>query len=200
MISKNLNEEIFASSSKREPLKLKSKNQSVTFRIASPKYLYEGLHFEPQEGGKFKVSHCPRVESNEFCLSCDMFFKAKEDKDENGMKAWKATVNVYYMVLDRSDSSLKLLQTTIGTKKKIDQYLVSWKQANKNYDDFDLKLTRTENPGADYYNLVQVDSSISPKLTEDETRLLKDAKDMDLLSFATNTDKIEVGMEALEEF
>lgn len=181
---KGINEDIFSNSQKkREALKLKAKGQSVTFRIVKDNYYFEGLHFSKGDDGKFKVSHCPRVETDEYCEECQLFFDAKKNNDEQGIREHKVTINVYYMILDRQDSTVKLLQVTSGTKKKIDQYLITWKQAGKTARDFDLKLTRTENPGADYYQLTQIDSSLSPKLTEAEAEAIVDAEDIDLASF-----------------
>lgn len=185
-------EDIFTSKKKKEAFKLKTKGQSITFRLAKEGYYFEGLHFSKGDDGKFKVKHCPRVESNEYCETCDLFFKARDAKDEAGMRAYKATVNVFYMVLDRVDSTLKVLQTTMGVQKKLEGYVATWKEAGKSMTDFDLKLTRTEEAG-NYYTLTQIDSSISPKLTSIEQDELQKAEEMNLSDFIEDSeDKIDV--------
>lgn len=185
-------EDIFTSKKKKEAFKLKTKGQSITFRLAKEGYYFEGLHFSKGDDGKFKVTHCPRVESQEHCDTCDLFFKAQSAKDETKMREYKAGVNIFYMVLDRSDSTLKVLQTTMGVQKKIKQLIAEWRAVGKNISDFDLKLTRTEEAG-NYYDLKQIDSSISPKLTAIEEDELQKAEEMNLTDFIEDSeDKIDV--------
>lgn len=175
-------EDIFTSKKKKEAFKLKVKGQSITFRLAKEGYYFEGLHFAKGDDGKFKVTHCPRVESDEFCETCDLFFKARDAKDEAAMRAYKATVNVFYMVLDRADSTLKVLQTTMGKQKEISQFIQDWKSAGKGISDFDLVLTRREEAG-NYYPLKQIDSSLSVPLSATELDELSRAGDMSLSDF-----------------
>lgn len=196
---KNTGEDIFTSKKKKEPFKLKIKGQSITFRLAKEGYFFEGLHFSKDSDGKFKVTHCPRVESNEYCETCDKFFKARDVKDEVGMRTFKPTINVFYMILDRADSTLKVLQTTAGKQKEIAGLIAEWDLAGKGISDFDLKLTRTEEAGANYYSLKQVDSSMSKPLTNDEKDELEKAKIISLADFMDGNDDLSSVLEGITD-
>lgn len=194
---KSMLDSIFEPMKKRDALKLARKGDQVVFRLAKSGFYFEGLHFLQGEDKKYSVTHCARVETGEYCELCEKFFEAKNAGDESGQKAYKSTINVFYIILDRKDSTTKVLQTTQGVKRKIDFFIGQWKEAGKDISDFDLKLTRTEIPGS-YYDLSAIDSALSVPLSDTEKEELLKAKEASLQSLMDGEDKIELS--EIEEF
>lgn len=173
---------------RKQFLELKSKDETVRIRFASPKYVYEGLHFLSQAGSDKKtVSHCPRINNDEPCVHCNKYFELsraarniEKEADrkkalEDAKKAYGVSLIFYYKVLNRTTGLAAILKTKLTVRIQLEEYAA--KGIDVGTVDFDL--TRTEKPGI-YYELDRVDSAEIKKLTKDEQDELTKAGQIDL--------------------
>jgi hypothetical protein len=164
-------------------IKLEAKGQKIQFRLASGNFSYVAKHFMPTNDGKWEITECPRLMKQEECAFCEQYFDAKRElkaldedvKDkalEDKAKKYEAKLEFYYFIIDREDGLLKVLQTTLGVRLKIDAEAKELQDMGSSIMSFDYILTRTEQPGASYYELKRVDSSlIQPLSAEEEARV-----------------------------
>lgn len=196
-------------------IQLKGKGEKIQFRLIAPPF-YDGKHFQ-KDGDKWKVTMCPKIMSESECDSCEEYYKlyreAKNEEDKNKKEEllkkaryYKAKVTFYYPILDRSDETAKILKTTLSVRLKIDDRTNMGFDVRKN----DWILMRTEKPGADFYALEPVDSTLSKPLTEKEQEQIKLAQSWNMEEktgtklnesseeFVKETDVEEVGTENVD--
>lgn len=168
-------------------IKLKTKDEKFRIRFASLQYQYEGKHIIKNDQGKWDVSDCPRINEENPCEICQKAFDIKKElkgvTDENIKKAihekarpFEPKITFYYAVLDRDLSMAKVLETTTSIRIKLETKM----RNGEKILNYDYIITRTENPGAEYYALDRVDSAETVALSEKEINELELAKNFDL--------------------
>lgn len=166
-------------------LELKSQNQEAHIRFVGGGS-YDGKHFM-KEDGKWNVSYCPRIMTNDECPFCEKYFDVrKQIKDagkgedmtelENDLRKYKAKITFYYPVLDRENETARIFKTTLSIRLKLEEEV----KAGIDVPNFDYKIKRTEKPGSDYYTLTRLDSSMIKGLTEKEEQEVERAKEFNL--------------------
>jgi len=169
-------------------LKVKQKGDKVQFRIAqNPSYI--GKHFIQKEDG-WDVPGCPRINSQEECEMCELYFKgmaeAKKYKEndekkykelEKEVRKYKCSITFYFPVLNRDVEAFAILQTTQGVRNKINEVFESGVDIFKK--DFVLRNTGSESP-RDIYSVVVVDSADTKPFTDKEKEEFEKAKAFDM--------------------
>lgn len=175
-------------------IELKSKGEKVHIRILPGTYYYDATHFveKPGEGkgGKsaWDVFKCPRIMKGEDCAECQKYFDAveesKNEKDEKKAKKIKdearrefyPDIKFYYPVLDREAEEAGIFKTTLGVRLKLEREM----ENGIDVLEYDYIVTRTENPGTDYYSLTRLDSKQIKDLTAKEQEEVMRAASWDL--------------------
>lgn len=166
--------------------KLKSKGDKIQFRLIGVPY-YDGKHFL-KEGDEWNIIPCPRINDNQTCDTCELFFKvhASAKKDSLDQKAtqkltepFKASISFYFPVINRETKSFEVFQTTKSVRDKIENEI----ELGTKIMDRDIIVMRTEKPGTDYYSLSIVDSADTKELTQDELDEVKKGKATDLSTY-----------------
>lgn len=178
---------------------LKGKGEKATLRFASLDYHYDGQHFIAQEGSDRKmVTPCPRINNQGDCMYCNKYFElsraAKEIENEVKRKeafdaarqAYGVALTFYYPVLNRTTKAATIFKTKLSIRKKLETEVEEGVDVLK----FDWVVTRTENPGSEYYTLKRVDSAEMQKLDADEKAELEKAKALDLDHILNGTSDI----------
>lgn len=188
-------------------LRVKEKGDTITFRIAqNPGYV--GKHFIETETG-WDVPGCPRINANEQCDYCDMFFAARAERKQlegtkptdketldkiEGLKKeerkYGSTTTFYFPVLNRNTGKMGILQTTGGVRNKIKEF----HDNGTNIFDKDFVLRNTGKPGKERYALTMVDSADTKEFTSEEKEELSKAIAYDLNQIndgSSQTDEIE---------
>lgn len=170
-------------------LRMKNKGDKIIFRIAQNP-VFEGKHFM-QTDEKWDVHPCSRINENQECDLCELFFAAKQEakdaslvKDKEKAEAcekearkYRVAVIFYFSILNRDTEEAVILQTTEGVRNQIN---AQFEAGVKVFDrDLVLKNTGSESP-KDRYVIAVVDSSESKKLTTKEKKALKEAKEHDM--------------------
>lgn len=169
-------------------LKVKQKGDKVQFRIAqNPSYI--GKHFIQKEDG-WDVPGCPRINSQEECEMCELYFKgmaeAKKYKEndekkykelEKEVRKYKCSITFYFPVLNRDTEAFAILQTTQGVRNKINEIFESGVDIFKK--DFILRNTGSDSP-RDLYSVVAIDSADTKPLTDKEKQEFEKAKTFDM--------------------
>jgi hypothetical protein len=171
-------------------LKVKQKGDKLKFRLAQQP-VYVGKHFI-KVSDSWDVTSCDRINNQEGCGYCDLFFQAKAEEKKNKdtnpeeSKKWgneariySPAITFYFPVLNRDTESFGILQTTQGVRNKINAQHEAGIDVFKK--DWILHNTGSENPG-DRYALVPVDSADSKPFTEKEEEEFKKAQEFDLMS------------------
>lgn len=124
-------------SAKSQFLRLKDKGQSVTVRIASrpyrePKVWKEGVN-------------TPLEDEKAAALTPEQWARIMGDPDYNVTEVFS------WIVIDREDGQAKVFSTTPGVYKSIKEYAQTeqWGDPQR----YDIKITRTEEPGRGYYTV-----------------------------------------------
>lgn len=181
-------------------LQVKNAKEQVQFRIAQTP-AYSGKHFFQLEEG-WDIQKCPRINDQEECEYCELYFKAKaeekklKDTDAEAAKKWtnkareyQVSVTFYFPILNRNTGKFTVLQTTQGVRNKINAI------AETGVDvfgrEFILMNTGSKVPN-DKYSVTQVDSADVKPLSEDEEAELVKAQEYDM-------DQINDGASAREE-
>lgn len=169
-------------------IRLKEKGDQITFRLAQQP-AYSGKHFMQTENG-WDVSNCPRINNEEHCDTCDLYFKGmaeskklkeaspeKAKETENEARKFKVAISFYFPVLDRGNEEFKIFQTTLGVRNRINELFES---GFKIFDrDIVVRNTGSASP-KDRYSVAPVDSADSNPLSEKEEEELKKAKLFDI--------------------
>ena len=174
-------------------IRLKEKGEKFQLRfVASGQY--EGIHFIKQQDGSIKRSFCPRIMTGgqKDCEICQLYFQAyneaKEEQDKNikekllkeARENFGVTMKFYFPVLDRTAGAgtgkASVLQTCLSVRSKLELMV----EAGINVTASEFVLTRTEQPGSDYYSLIRLDSAEVKKLTKEEEAEVEKAKGIDL--------------------
>jgi hypothetical protein len=184
----NFGEEL--SFSKNTFIKLSGKNDQLHFRLLGTAY-YEGKHFIKKADGKWEVLPCQRINTKQGCEYCKLYFEHLEEalkvkdtskKEYEALKKeadkYKAAISIYYPVLNRKTETFQIFETKMGIRKKIEAELAAGIPVLER----DFIVTRTENPGADYYTLTRLDSADTQPLTDKEKEEIEKAKTTDLES------------------
>lgn len=205
-------------------VKLRAKGDTIRFRILGKPY-YDAKHFYKMETGKWNVEDCARVMKGEECLNCNEYFrllseaKLKAEKmDEASAKVFleqekrvinqhRNSISFYYPILNRDLETFNILQTTPGTRAKIE---AEFAEGTKVFD-YDFKLTRTELPG-DYYKFSRIDSRETKPFSEKELKEIASgakleidkivggkADDESQTAFAETTKKVSDPTDELED-
>lgn len=186
-------------------IQLEGKGQTIQFRLASGQMAYDAKHFMKTEDGKWEVTACKRILNEEECELCNRFFEEKQivadyvnEQKETGLaidkiratdeykeldkkaRKYEPKIEFYYLIINREEQMLQVLQTTIGVRLKIDEKAKQLKGLGGDIMDYDFILTRTEIPGSGYYQLDQVESKLTAELTESELASIEEAKGYDL--------------------
>lgn len=163
-----------------EFFKLKEVGDKLRFRIIGIPYV-EGKHFfESPEG--WDIKPCSRINDGVECNLCNTFFnalkvakksgddkKVKEVKDSKEMRPFKASVIVYYPVLDRTEGKFVIFQTTMGIREKIEaETALGTKVMN-----VDFTVLRSAKNGSNTYTFSKVDSADTPPLSDEEKEEVK---------------------------
>src|SRR5258708_28463629 len=126
------------STGSRQFLRLKSKDDSVIIRVASAPY---------REPKVWKVGEQkPMADENSARLTEEQWAAIMREPDFNVTEvfSWK--------VIDRSDGKPKIFSSTPGVYKKFKAYaeMKEWGDPKE----YDIKITRTEDPGPGYYDVM----------------------------------------------
>lgn len=177
-------------------LRVKQKGDRVQFRIAQ-KPAYTGKHFM-QEGGSWVVTECERESSGDECEMCEQFFKLmgkiKQIKASDSTltndspkikelteeaRKYRASIEWYMAIIDRTSGAMRILQTTDGVRRKFEA------QAEAGIDVYEtewiLQNTGSKSP-TERYLLTPVDSSKVADMTEEELMEFEKAKKFDMSS------------------
>lgn len=120
-------------------LRLKSKGESVRIRIASSPF--RELKVWPAVGNE------PPLKSEVLAdLSSGQWMRLMSNPDYNVSEVY------HFIVIDKADGAAKIFTTTGGVYGKVRDYATNTEWGDpKGYD---LTITRTENPGKNYYEVV----------------------------------------------
>lgn len=135
-------------------LRLKEKGDSVVVRIASPAYR------EPIVW-KLGVSK-PLAQEQTAKLSQAQWAGLMRDPDYNITEAY------HWLVIDRDDGQARIFSGTAGIYKSIKEYAHMEQWGNPR--EYDLKITRTEEPGRNYYTVTPFPNKST--ITEREKQLV----------------------------
>src|SRR3989304_7946564 len=135
-------------------VQLKSKGDSITFRLAGVPG-YNAKHWKEDKTWVF----CPKIMQQEECKLCEEvdFTQDLEDKRNK-----KAKVTFYFPILNRETGQAQIFQTGLSVRAAIEEY----QRAGEDVYKIDWKVTRNEgeNP-AHYYGVVRLSEK---KLTKEE--------------------------------
>lgn len=187
-------------------LRVKQKGDKIQFRLAKDP-AFVGKHFIEKEAG-WDVLPCPRINSQDECEMCDMFFAAKAElkkleelKDpadadkikglKNEARKYGCSIAFYFPILNRDTGKMGILQTTGGVRNKIK----AQHEAGVNVFEREwiLRNTGSANPG-EIYSLIPVDSADVHDFTEEEVVEYQKAKDFDMMKIndgSSQSDEIE---------
>jgi hypothetical protein len=187
-------------------LKLKSKGDSVKFRILGIPYI-DGKHFTKTADGKWDIQACPRVNEHGKCEMCSKFFsiimKAKKTEDKTLIEQakkeaepFKCSVSVYYPVINRETEAFAVFQTTMGVREEIEAEAALGTKVMES----DFTVMRTEVPGK-YYRFSKVDSADTKPLSDKEVEGVEHFKTLKLDEIVNGTadDESNVAIEANSE-
>ena len=187
-------------------LKLKSKNDSLRFRILGIPYI-DGKHFTKTPDDKWDIQPCERVNSHGKCEMCSKFFsiimKAKKTGDKTLIEQakkeaepYKCTVSVYYPVINRETEEFGVFQTTMGVREEIEAEAALGTKVLES----DFTVLRTEVPGK-YYRFSKVDSADTKPLSEKELAAVEHFKTIKLDEIVNGSadDESGVAVEANSE-
>lgn len=189
-------------------LRVKKKGDQIQFRLAqNPTFV--GKHFIEKETG-WDVPGCPRINSQEECERCDLFFKAKAElkkleatkptdpesletikRLKNDVRQYGATVTFYFPILDRGTGRFGILQTTSGVRNKLNAQHEAGVDVFKK--DWILRNTGSDNPN-ELYSLIPVDSADTKPFTEEEEAEFKKAQEFnptEINDGASQADELE---------
>lgn len=190
-------------------LRVTGEGQKVLLRFATNSYAYEGKHFSEYVDGsgekKLKIEDCPKINENLQCDKCDQYWqtvqpnkelraklKATEDKAEKAKlqvqideirekaRPYQVKISFYYPVLKRAtaygeQSQSVIFQTSLQVRQRLEEV------QNLGYDitkyDFTILCTKKL---PNYYIVDRLDSERMKPLSDEETRLLAEAKGFDL--------------------
>lgn len=191
-------------------LRVKNVGEYIQFRIGqNPTYV--GKHFMQKENG-WDVTGCPRVNSQEDCEICDLYFKAmaeakklQGDKKEADLDAATAkkvkdikesarpygcSITFYFPVINRDTGKFGILQTTSGVRNKINEF-------HENGTDVlskEFVLRKTDKKGRDLYSLTIVDSADAKTMSPEDLVEYEKAQSYDMSSIndgLSQSDEIE---------
>lgn len=178
---------------------LKAKGDKVHFRFLDKPY-YDGKHFLKFSDGSFNVVDCNRINKNEECAECNHYYElmkqakanpAEEKKLKEEAKAFRSKITFYFPILDRDKKLFRILQTTSGVRAKVESDIDDGiKVLEKDY-----VLTRTEEPGADYYKLNRLDSADTKPLDSVEQNEITKSKQVTLSELIGGKGKAEENTE-----
>lgn len=194
--------------------KLKSKNDSIRFRILGVPYI-DGKHFtKTVVDGKdnWDIQPCERVNSHGKCEMCSKFFaivmKAKKTGDKTLIEQskkeaepYKCTVSAYFPVINRDTEEFAVFQTTMGVRDEIEAEAALGTKVL----DVDFVVMRTEVPGK-YYRFSKVDSAETKPYSEKELAGVEHFKTIKLDEIVSGTADddsnvaIESNSEVVEEY
>jgi hypothetical protein len=154
--------------------KLKGKGDKIRFRLLGAPFI-QGKHFFEIGPKEFDVQDCPRVNEKSECQHCTTYFKimarGKKTGDKTVMEQakkeaepFKATISAYFPILNRQTETFQIFQNKLGLKGKVE----AEKDLGVKVLNVDWIVSRTEEPGANYYSLSRVDSAETPELSEKE--------------------------------
>lgn len=173
-------------------LKVKSKGDKAQFRIIKNP-VYVGKHFQ-QNGDKWEITLCPRINSGEECEECELYFAAisesKKIKDSDPKKSSELegearkhqnSTTFYWAVLNRDSGKFDILQTTMGVRNQIDNLFATGVDVFKK----DLILRNTGSPSPrDRYTITAVDSADTKELSADELAEFQKGVNFDMSSIS----------------
>lgn len=178
-------------------LRMKKAGDKVQFRIAQEP-VFEGKHFTPIEGGKWKVTSCARINDGDQCELCEIFFAGmaeakKYEEAENKEKATacknsipkgcKPSYIYYFPILNRDTGKMAILQTTIGVKNRLDAEATNGVKVF----DRDWVLSNTGKSKKDLYALSVVDSSETKEIEGEELAEFTKALNYDMMSIGSGS-------------
>jgi hypothetical protein len=187
-------------------LRMKEKGDQIQFRLAQDP-VYTGKHFTQKEDKTWDVVGCPRINAQEECDMCNLFFaakaeqkKLKEAKDPtlqeqiDGLdvecRKFNPSTTFYFPVLNRDTGKMGVLQTTMGTRNKINEF----HEAGTDVFTKDFVLRNTGKPGKERYSLTIVDSADTAVFTPEEEVEFEKAKSYDTMQIndgSSQSDEIE---------
>jgi hypothetical protein len=133
-------------------LKLKGKDEEVTIRIIAPPIREPQIWLADRDGS-------PPVKGE---------VVAKLTKGQWATIMREPIFNIseiyYFVVIDRADGKAKIFQTTSGVYGKVRDY--AQKDAWGDPKRYDISITRTENPGKNYYEVMALPDKSDPTDTE----------------------------------
>lgn len=181
---------------------LKKKDESIRFRILAAPY-YDGTHFLKNGDGWDRIP-CTRVNEGNPCGYCEQFFdilnavKDKDDKkamDEARKAAdpYGARVNFYYPIINRETQEFQIFKT----KKSVRDAIEYKAKAGTKVLERDFVVTRTEMPGAGYYQTDVVDSADTKPLTalENEAKAKFQEKKLEEYIYGNRDDNSAVAID-----
>lgn len=181
-------------------LRVKQKGDQIRFRIVKDPS-YEGKHFTQTETG-WNVTLCPRINNQEDCDLCELFFQkkaeAKKLKEVDSVKAkelerearkYACSTIYYFPVLNRDTGLFGILQTTAGVRAKLNtQYEAGVAVFER---DWILRNTGSTNPN-EVYSLIPVDSADTKEFTPQEVVEYEKGLKFDFSSISDNSTQDEL--------
>jgi hypothetical protein len=153
-------------------LKLAEKGQQIDIRLASTPVRELKIWKE----GEVKPIEDEKVAS----LTPDQLDEVKSAKDGNGKPKYRLSEQFSWIVIDRADGVAKVFTAPVSVYRKIKDFAINdkWGDPVK----YDFTITRTEEPGNAYYQ-VMTDPNKS-ELTQEEIEAAKAVDILDLKSYA----------------